>query len=297
MTNQPEPASRQAREDLARWARHEVLAAVQRLVREAGGQFVTRPMFSSDPDGPAVRDAEPIAGLGAARAAELAARRLARGYARAAREDGRTWQEIGAALGLLAGGDDGAGDTIAEAAFSYAAGAAGTDYDRSYGRSFAWRCRGCGGLVSDRGPFGGPVDDEPGHADNCERHAADVAAWDASWAEPDEESQAEEVAGSDESGGERFDFAGDITRRARRVRDHNRGRPEPAWSTGERIAVALVLNDQETLNTEGYTRDQAAQRLAGDLASYGYTADTSKWLAQVRAALGKAQNTEGGTDA
>src|SRR6266704_5604204 len=180
MTDQAEPGSRQ---DLDDRSRREVLAAVQRIVRETGGQFVTRPMFSGEPDGPATRDAEPLAGLRGARAAELAARGLARSYVRAAREDGRTWQQIGTALGLVVGGDDGAGDTIAEAAFSYAAGPPGTDYDRTYGRPVTWRCPACGGLVSDRGPVSGPRDDEPGHADGCERLAAAVAARDASRAE------------------------------------------------------------------------------------------------------------------
>jgi hypothetical protein len=49
-----------------------------------------------------------------------------------------------------------------------------------------WRCPACGGLVSDRGPVSGPRDDEPGHAGSCQRQAAAVAAWQASWAGPDE---------------------------------------------------------------------------------------------------------------
>ncbi len=95
------------------------------------------------------------------------------------------------------------------------------------------------------------------------------------------------------AGGEPFDFAGDITRRARWARDHNDGRPEPAWSTGERLAVALVLGDQATLDAEGYTRQEAAQRLAGDIAFYGYPGDAGTWLQEIRAALGSAQGAEG----
>ncbi len=94
-------------------------------------------------------------------------------------------------------------------------------------------------------------------------------------------------------GREPFAFAEDITRRARWARDHNGGRPEPAWSTGERLVAALVLGDQATLDAEGYTRQEAAQRLVGDLAFYGYPADAGTWLTQIRAALGIAQNTEG----
>jgi hypothetical protein len=91
------------------------------------------------------------------------------------------------------------------------------------------------------------------------------------------------------TGGARFDFARDITRRARWARDYNDGRPEPAWSTGERLTVALVLGDQATLDAEGYTRQEAAQRLAGDLAFYGYPGDADTWLGEIRAALGSTE--------
>jgi hypothetical protein len=183
MTDRTDNGSRQ---DVTDRARSEMLAAVQRIVRDTGGQFVNRPMFSDKPDGPATRDAEPLAGLRAARAAELAARRLARQYIRAAREEGCTWREIGAALGLAVGGDDGAGETIAEAAFSYAAGPPDSHWNRTYGPSVTWRCPACGGLVSDRGPVSAPCDDEPGHTGGCERLAATIAAWEASWADEED---------------------------------------------------------------------------------------------------------------
>lgn len=82
----------------------------------------------------------------------------------------------------------------------------------------------------------------------------------------------------------------DITRRARWARDHNDGRPEPAWSTGERLAVALILDDQATLDADGYTQQEAAQRLAGDLAFYGYPGDVGTWLMEIRAALGRSRS-------
>jgi len=170
-----------ARPDLAARARQEVHAAIHRIVAGTGGQIVTRPIVSTEPDGPATRDAEPLAGLAAARAAELAARGLARRYVRAAREDGHSWTVIGAALRLPSGGDAGAGETIAEAAFRYAAGPPGSHWNRTYGPSVIWRCPACGGLVSDRGPVSGPRGDEPGHAAGCQRLAAAAAAWEASW--------------------------------------------------------------------------------------------------------------------
>jgi hypothetical protein len=92
------------------------------------------------------------------------------------------------------------------------------------------------------------------------------------------------------SGG--FDFASDITRRAQWALDHNDGRPEPAWSTGERLTVALVLRDKATLEAEGYTRQDAARRLAGDLRYHGYSADADAWLREIRAAIGSPQDAE-----
>jgi hypothetical protein len=77
------------------------------------------------------------------------------------------------------------------------------------------------------------------------------------------------------------DFAEDITRRCRWALAHNGGRPSPAWSAGEQLAVALVLADQEYLDAEGYTRKQAVERLSGDLAG----ADPEAWLWGVRGAV------------
>jgi hypothetical protein len=88
-------------------------------------------------------------------------------------------------------------------------------------------------------------------------------------------------------------FAEDITRRARWARDSNDGHPEPAWSTGERLIVALVLGDQATLDAEGYTVRDAANRLAGDLTYYGYTAGPGAWLEGIRATLGIPEGEEG----
>jgi hypothetical protein len=76
-------------------------------------------------------------------------------------------------------------------------------------------------------------------------------------------------------------FAADITARARWARDHNDGRPNLAWSTGEKLAVALVLHNQAYLRAADYTEQEARQRLSGDIMG----ADIDAWLASVRAAL------------
>ena len=80
---------------------------------------------------------------------------------------------------------DQTGLSVAEAAYTYAAGNPYTDTAVRYGRSFTWRCRSCDQAISDRGLIAGPADDELGHTDDCPRLAAAIAEWDAGWeAEP-----------------------------------------------------------------------------------------------------------------
>ena len=111
---------------------------------------------------------------------ELAARRLALDYVRQAREAGQIWHDIGAALHLTPDRDQ-AGHTIAEAAFTYAAGNPDSHHARTYGRSVTWTCTSCSKAISDYGLDNGPADDERGHADNCPRLQAAIAACDAEW--------------------------------------------------------------------------------------------------------------------
>jgi hypothetical protein len=48
------------------------------------------------------------------------------------------------------------------------------EFDRS---RFCWDCPACGQTVADHGPAGSPAGSQLGHADGCERLAADVAEW------------------------------------------------------------------------------------------------------------------------
>jgi hypothetical protein len=73
---------------------------------------------------------------------------------------------------------DQTGMTVAEAAYTYAAGSPYTDTAVRYGQSFLWRCRSCDQAISDRGLIAGPADDELGDTDGCSRLAAAVAEWD-----------------------------------------------------------------------------------------------------------------------
>jgi hypothetical protein len=158
--------------------------AVLGLARDRG--YEPTPSPASRAVGITVRDLEPLTGARAARDIELGARGTARGYIRAAREAGHDWDQIGHALGLAPGADaDQAGLTVAEAAYTYAAGHPCTDTAIRYGRSFTWRCLACDQPISDRGLIAGPADDEQGHREDCRRLAAAVAEWDAGWeAEP-----------------------------------------------------------------------------------------------------------------
>jgi hypothetical protein len=154
------------------------------LAHGRGVEFIVREAYRGS--GTTVRDLEPLAGARAAREIELGARHAARNYIRQARETGRSWDQIGQALGVAPNADaDQTGMTVAEAAYTYAAGSPYTDTATRYGRSFTWTCRACDQAINDRGLIAGPADDEIGHADTCSRQASAIAQWNAEWeAEP-----------------------------------------------------------------------------------------------------------------
>jgi hypothetical protein len=149
------------------------------LARDRGAELVTRQAFrGSDLT---VRDLDPLVGARAARDIERGARHAAREYIRAAREAGHGWDQIGQALDVVPNGDaDQAGLTIAEAAYTYAAGRPDPEAPWQP-RAFLWTCRSCDQAISDRGPIAGPADNEPGHTERCPRLAAALAEWNADW--------------------------------------------------------------------------------------------------------------------
>jgi hypothetical protein len=188
----PEPAS--GPDDRTRQfaaIRDHARRAIIRLARDRGAEPTQEAHRGSDMT---TRDLEPLDGARAARDVELGARHAARDYIRQAREAGYGWDQIGQALGVAPNADaDQTGLTVAEAAYTYAAGSPYTDTAGSpytdtavrYGRSFLWRCRSCDQAISDRGLIAGPADDELGHTEDCPGLAAAVAEWDAGWeAEP-----------------------------------------------------------------------------------------------------------------
>jgi len=161
-----------AAQDIAA-ARGEARRAAIRLARDRGADLVSRPAWPGAQTD--VRDLRPLDGARSARDIELGARHAARGYIRDAREAGHSWQEIGQALGVTSNADVGqAGLTVAEAAYTYAAGRPDTEAPWRP-RSFTWRCRSCEQAISDRGLIAGPADNEPGHTATCPRQAAAIA--------------------------------------------------------------------------------------------------------------------------
>jgi hypothetical protein len=132
------------------WARRAVLG----IVRECGGQTVSRRILRDRPDlDVTVTDADPVSGLNAATKLKFAARRISIDYARQAREDGHSWQEIGVALGL---GSEAEPDAcVADAAYDYATGnPAMFERARSFGCVRPARAR---SLTADRGPVTRPT--------------------------------------------------------------------------------------------------------------------------------------------
>jgi hypothetical protein len=159
-------------------ARTEAKNAAHRLARGTGARIITRPVYPGADT--TTRDVEPVPGLRAARDLEHAVRRLTLDYVRQARETGYSWHHIGVALGLTPGGDY-EGETIAEAAFTYAAGPINPRHGRTYNRVISWTCTTCGNAISDHGLADGPADDEHGHDPDCQRLARTIADWNTGW--------------------------------------------------------------------------------------------------------------------
>jgi hypothetical protein len=77
-------------------------------------------------------------------------------------------------------------------------------------------------------------------------------------------------------------YTASMITRARWAKQHNDSWPKGVWSTGERVIVALILNNTDALEALGETEQSVRSRLAGDLGSN----DVETWLAGVRAEVG-----------
>jgi hypothetical protein len=146
---------------------------VQSMATAAGAATIERPVWPGSLS--TTTYAEPLAGLRKAVTLQGSAGRVIEDYARYARTEGASWQEIGEALGL--------GEEAKERQRS----AAELAYEQIVGipdlwsqANMYWPCPACGQTVTDRGPYEShPVDNEHGHADDCSRMAGEVAGWQA----------------------------------------------------------------------------------------------------------------------
>lgn len=156
-------------------AREAARGAVLKLVRASGAHVGDRVHLGSTVATDVIRtpEPEPLAGLSAVRDLTAHLTRLEQDYARWAREDGRTWDDIAGALGFEDMPDWGVPRSAkAFALLSRASAALGGS------RRLSWKCPSCRGAVTDYGPEAGhPADAEHGHAEDCERLAAAVAAY------------------------------------------------------------------------------------------------------------------------
>ena len=181
MTGPEEPgtSARDAHADLLAASVAARRAAID-LARREGTPVTALPAFPGSQI--LASDLRPLDGVRAARRIELGAHYEAREYIRQAREDGASWYEIGRAIGLSPGtGASQTGTTVAEAAYTYAAGKPDTAPARRSGRSFGWVCWTCRQVIDDRGVQTGPADDEHGHAGSCRRLAETMAAREKQW--------------------------------------------------------------------------------------------------------------------
>jgi hypothetical protein len=173
MTDQTDDASRQdAISDAASNAYWRMWQAAIEIAEAGGAEVRERPMF---PGAISVsRYAEPLAGIRAAQVLADSAARIRREYTQHARAEGTGWQQVGQALGLGQGADGTSGYDLAVAAFEHFEG----EPDLWHQSNFCYHCGSCGEWITDRGPYNShPEDNESGHAGNCARFAAELAAW------------------------------------------------------------------------------------------------------------------------
>lgn len=141
------------------------------LIAQHGDDALTeRPMFAGRSEPKTTAPANYSQAIAAARSIAAAARGTFYDYARKARSDGYSWLDLADPLGVSKDSEDPALD-----AFELVA---PEPYSWHDPRRVVWTCASCGKSINDRGPRNEhPDDEETGHADNCERHALEVAAW------------------------------------------------------------------------------------------------------------------------
>lgn len=217
----------------------------------------------------------PMAGFMAARhVRKLAEGHMYRYVAELRGHGAYSWQHIADLLEIPWTGEY----SRVERAFELTAAAVGHNSTWSGPRIY-WYCDSCDQHITDRGPYNGhPVDNESGHADDCRRVARETADYDRKCEEDEQRARVMDEAYALLDGDS---FGRSTADRARYVRAH--GGHYLGWSTSERLAVALVLGDDDELAQCGYsTRAGAIERVFGGSAKPPPNMDV--WLAYVRAA-------------
>ncbi len=240
----------------------EVRGLVNRAIRAAtpAGELVETRLYG-------LQEPTPLAGLRAALAVAKMAEDQAHTFARSLRGEGRSWVDIADLLEIPWSEEY----SRRERAYELVAGA-----QRSRTGVY-WTCggpNGCGAYVTDHGPYEGhPLDNETGHTAGCRRLEAEGMAY---WRAQEEAEERDRVM--DEALPKVTDYFGQETvKRVQYVTRH--GGRYLGWSTGESLAVALVLDDADALKREGYSTKKAA---------LGRISRTDAWVRQVRlAATGK----------
>jgi hypothetical protein len=78
-------------------------------------------------------------------------------------------------------------------------------------------------------------------------------------------------------------FTDDLIERCRWARTCNGRRPAPGWSTLDKIAVYLVMEDQTALATAGFDTETASEWIAGEILDP--PTDLDVWLNHIRAEM------------
>lgn len=166
------------REQAARLVR----AAIHAVAREAfGSRVVKRPTPGLST---VARDVEPLPGVRAAVLARDVTTGCVRDYAAGARSEGHSWDAIAEALGL-----EPTDPLVSRSKRAYLHVVDGRplhhkDPTQPLGSVAVahWLCASCDQYVTDHGPFDAdPASNEEGHAPECARHDAEIAAYRAEW--------------------------------------------------------------------------------------------------------------------
>jgi hypothetical protein len=215
----------------------------------------------------------PLAGLRAALTVVRLAQQQAYKFVLGLRGEGTSWREVADLLDIPWSDEY----SRAERAYELVLGPDPEESSAFYTRNLYWHCGGplgCGKYITDRGPYNGhPQDNEDGHAEDCRRLVAEGQAY-----ERERDEREEQARVMDEAMDRLTDdaFGRETAKRARYVLAH--GGQYRGWSTGETLAVALVLRDDAMLKKHGYSTRRAA------VSRVNPPGNPSTWLATVRAA-------------